>query len=147
MRVLVVSSVGGHLNEILELAPLLREHEVALVVNDDVQLPDFPFARVYQIVHAERDWKVLFNFCEAARILLAERPDVIASSGAGPAVPVALLGRLMGARVVFVESAAAIEKPTLTGRLMYRIAHDFFFQWPSLQRFFPRGRCVPVVFR
>lgn len=147
MRILVVSSVGGHLNEILELAPILRKHEVSLVVNDDVQLPDFPFARVYRIMHAERDWRVLYNFCELSRILLAERPEIITSAGAGPAVPAAILGRMLGARIVFLESAAAVDRPTLTGRLIYWFANDFFFQWPALRRFFPRGRYAPVVFR
>jgi hypothetical protein len=28
----------------------------------------------------------------------------------------------------------------MTGKLMYRLAHDFFYQWESLGHFFPRGR-------
>ncbi len=62
-------------------------------------------------------------------------------------VPFAVVARvLLGTRIVFLESAAAIVKPTLTGRLMYPLAHDFFYQWPALERFFPRGRLAPVVF-
>ncbi len=147
MRVLVVSSVGGHLTEVMQLAPLFAGHEVVLVVNDRAELPAFPFARVYRIAHAERDWRVLLNFAEAARILRREDPDVIVSAGAGPVVPFAVVARvLLGTRIVFLESAAAIVKPTLTGRLMYPLAHDFFYQWPALERFFPRGRLAPVVF-
>ena len=146
MKVLLVSSVGGHLTEIMQLAPLLRSHEVVLVVNDEAALPDFPFARVYRIAHAERDIRVLWNFIEASRILCFELPDVILSAGAGPAVPVCLLGRLaIGARIVFIESAAAVTRPTLTGRLMYPIAHHFFYQWPRLSRFFPRGMHTSMV--
>ncbi len=148
MRVLLVSSVGGHLTELMELAPVLREHEVILVVNDDVQLPNFPFARVYRIAHAERDWRVLLNLAEAARILAEERPEIIVSAGAGPAVPVALIGKLtIGARVVFIESAAAVTRPTLTGRLMYALSDRFFFQWPGLVRYFPRGELAKLVLR
>ncbi|MFN7132832.1 MAG: hypothetical protein ACK4N5_12175 [Myxococcales bacterium] len=147
MKILLVSSVGGHLTEALELSPLLLGHEVTLVVNDAVQLPDFPFARVYRIAHAERNWKVALNLAEAARILLAEAPDVVLSTGAGPAVPFAIVARyLQRSRVVYLETAAAVARPTLTGRLMYPLAHDFFFQWPALAKFFPRGRLAPVVF-
>jgi beta-1,4-N-acetylglucosaminyltransferase len=147
MKILVVSSVGGHLTEIMQLAPILAGHEVVLVLNDDAALPDFPFARVYRIAHAERDVRVLLNLLEAARILREEDPDIVLSAGAGPAVPVALVARIGSrARVVFVETAAAIKKPTLTGRLMYPIAHRFFYQWPELARFFPQAEKASIHF-
>jgi hypothetical protein len=65
---------------------------------------------------------------------------VILSTGAGPVVPFAIVGRLFfGTRVVFVETLTRVHAPSLTGRIMYRLAHDFFYQWESLRRFFPRG--------
>jgi beta-1,4-N-acetylglucosaminyltransferase len=147
MNVLIVSSIGGHLTEVMRLAPLFAHHRVALVVNDHAALPPFPFAAVYRVAHAERDWRVVLNLAEAARIFDAERPQVLLSAGAGPAVPFAIVARLFtNCRVVYLESASAVTGPTLTGRLMYPIAHDFFFQWPSLKRFFPRGDLARVVF-
>lgn len=147
MKILVVSSVGGHLTEIMQLAPVLARHEVVLVLNDEAALPDFPFARVYRIAHAERDARVLVNFLEAARILRAEDPDIVLSAGAGPAVPVALVARLCTrARIVFIESAAAVARPTLTGRLMYPIAHRFFYQWSAVAHFFPRAEKASIHF-
>jgi len=146
-KILIVSSVGGHLDEILVLAPALRGHEVTLVVNERCDLPAFPFRRVYRICHAERDWRVAKNFAEAARILVAEDPDILLSAGAGPVVPFALLARAFGrAKVVFVETAAAVTAPSLTGRLMYLLAHDFFYQWTPLARYFPRGKLARLVF-
>ncbi len=146
-KVLIVSSVGGHLTEVMQVRAALEGHRVYLVVNDEVQLPDFPFEAVYRIAHAERDWRVVWNLVEAAVILDEVRPDVILSTGAGPVVPFALLGRAIpGLRVVFIESAAAVERPTLTGRIMRRLAHDLFYPWESLARYFPRGRLLNVVF-
>ncbi len=147
MKILIVSSVGGHLTEIMQLAPVLSGHEVVLVVNDETTLPDFPFARVYRIAHAERDLRVLYNFWESARILKEEDPDIVLSAGAGPAVPLSLLARIgTRARIVFVESAAAIKRPTLTGRLMYPIAHHFFYQWSALRSFFPKAERASIHF-
>ncbi len=147
MRILIVCSVGGHFTEVMQLAPLLRDHEVTLVVNDEVALPDFPFRAIYRICHAERDARVLLNVVEAARIMKFEKPDVILSTGAGPAVPFAFLARLTGcSRVLFVESASAVTRPTLTGRLVYHVADRFFYQWPELERFFPRGALASVLF-
>ncbi len=147
LRICIVSSVGGHLTEVMHLAPILRDHEVVLVLNDAAPLPDFPFARVYRIVHAERDAKVLYNIFESAQILLHEDPDIVLSTGAGPAVPFALLARLFTrSRIIFIESAAAVSRATLTGRLMYPITHRFFYQWDGVARFFPRGEKASVHF-
>ena len=147
LRICIVSSVGGHLTEVMHLAPILRDYEVVLVLNDAAPLPDFPFVRVYRIVHAERDAKVLYNFLESARILVEEDPDIVLSTGAGPAIPFALLTRLLTrARIVYVESAAAVSHATLTGRLIYPLAHRFFYQWDGVAKFFPRGEKASVHF-
>ncbi|MCA9582843.1 MAG: hypothetical protein KC416_13685 [Myxococcales bacterium] len=142
-----MSSVGGHLDEVMKLEPIFADLEVHLVVNDRCQYPAFPFASIHRIVHAERDWRVLLNFAEAARILAEVKPDVILSTGAGPLIPFAILARLLSpARVVFLESAAAVEKPTLTGRMVYPFAHEVFYQWPTLEKHFRKGHLAHVVF-
>lgn len=145
MKILLVSSVGGHLWEVLQLAPVLQRHKVVLVVNDDLQMPDFPFLRAYRVVHAERNLKVAWNFLEAAAILERERPDLVLSGGAGPAVPFIWLAKLAGIPSVFVESAAAVREPSMTGRLVYPFVDRFFFQWPRLARFYPRGSLAMIV--
>lgn len=144
MKICIVSSVGGHLREVLQLLPALAGHEVFYILNDQTSVA--LEGRVYRIAHAERDWRVLWNFYEAGRILRRERPGVILSAGAGPAVPVAMVGKALGARVVFVESFAAVRRPTLTGRIMYRVADDFFYQWESLRAYYPRGRYEGPIF-
>ncbi len=147
MKVLIVCSVGGHFTEVMQLAPVLQGHQVSLVVNDEVALPDFPFEAVYRICHAERDWRVAINFVEAARIMAFEKPDLILSTGAGPAVPFAVLARVTRqSRFLFVESASAVTHPTLTGRLVYLLADRFFYQWPQLRRHFPHGEQASVLF-
>jgi hypothetical protein len=46
---------------------------------------------------------------------------------------------LFAAHIVFVETITRIHRPSLTGKIMYRLADRFFYQWDSLQRFFPKG--------
>src|SRR3989442_13081447 len=139
MKIAVVSSCGGHLTEVRALALAYRHLRHFFVVNDRIELPSDMQDRTYFISHSERDWRTLLNFIEAFRILKRERPDVILSTGAGPVVPFAIVGRfLFGTRVVFIETITRIRRPSLTGRLMYRIAHHFFYQWEELGRFFPR---------
>lgn len=68
------------------------------------------------------------------------------TTGAGVAVPFAIVGWLAGINIVYIESMARIVKPSLTGRLIYPMATHFFVQWPDLKKFFPRATCHGTVF-
>jgi len=141
VKICIVSSCGGHLTEVRCLKPAYRDYEHFYVLNDRVLLPEDMQGKTHFIAHSERDWKFFLNLWEAWRILRRERPQVILSTGAGPAVPFAIVGRLLfGTRVVFVETITRVHEPSLTARIMYRLAHDFFYQWESQRAFFPKAR-------
>lgn len=140
MKVCVVSSCGGHLTEIRELLPVYGKYDHFYVIAKRIELPRDMQGRTYFIRHAERNLYLLVNFMEAWKILRRERPDVILSTGASPVVPFAIVGRLFfGVKVIFIETLARIERPSLTGRIMYRLADRFFYQWETLRSFFPKG--------
>ena len=142
MKTCVVSSCGGHLTEVRVLMPAYAGEAHFYVLNDKAMLPQDMVGRTYFIAHSERDWKFLLNLWEAFAILWKERPTALLSTGAGPAVPFALVGRfLFGTRVVFIETMTRVDHPSMTGRIMYRLAHDFYYQWPQLAKFFPKGMC------
>ena len=139
-KVCIISSCGGHLTEVRCLRSAYSECEHFYVLNDRVLLPPDMVGKTRFIAHSERDWKFLLNLWEAFLILWSERPSVILSTGAGPVVPFAIVGRLLfGTRIVFVETITRIHRPSMTGRVMYRLAHKFFYQWESLRPFFPKG--------
>lgn len=135
LRILIVSSVGGHLREVLELLPALGRAELRFILNDPSSsvLGELP-GPVATISHAERDLRVAWNLVEVAAILARWRwrPDVLLSTGAGPAVPAALVAKALGAFVLFVETFAAVDRPSLTGRLMAPLSDHLFVQWPTL---------------
>lgn len=131
-KVALVSSVGGHLTELLALRSAYEGLAHFYVFNDVTQFSPPEGVRAYTVAHAERDARVLWNFVEFARIFLRERPTVMLSTGAGPAIPAAIVAKLMGARVVYVETVAAVREPTLTGILMQGLADALYVQWPEL---------------
>lgn len=146
VKLLVVSSVGGHLEEVRQIVSRLEEFEVIWAVNDDELMESRGLSgKTYRIAHAERDWRVLLNLWEAWKIIRTERPDAMLSAGAGPAVSMAVICRVRRIPVIFVESIAQVDAPSLTGRLMYYLANRFFYQWPELSGFFPRGECVGLL--
>ena len=145
-KVCLVSSCGGHLAELRALHEAYEDLDHFFVVNDQIELPGDMKGRTYFIVHSERDLKTLVNVFEAFRILRRERPDVILSTGAGPAVPFAVVGKLLGIPNIFVEISAQVYKPSLTGRIMYKLADHFYYQWPALSNFFPRATYGGLLF-
>lgn len=129
------------MTEVRALLPVYRRYRHFYVLNDKALLPADMEGRTFFIAHSERDWRFFLNLWEAFRIFLRERPQLILSTGAGPAVPFALVGRyLFGCRVIFVETITRIHAPSMTGKIMYHLAHDFYYQWPTLASFFPNGR-------
>ena len=89
---------------------------------------------------------LLRNSVVAWRVVREVRPKVVLTTGAGIAVPFAWVARLHGATVVYVESLARIEGPSLTYRLIAPIAARRYVQWPELAEKLPRSRFVGNVF-
>lgn len=121
------------------LRPVYQRYDHFYVVNEKIELPADMRGATYFIRHAERDYRLLANLWEAWQIIRRERPTLLLSTGAGPIVPFVLVGKLFGVRSIYIESAAQVRSPSLTGRIMYWIADRFFYQWPELVRWFPRG--------
>ena len=146
MKICIVSSVGGHLTEIRALIPLYGMYDHFYILNDRVPLPKDMAGKTLFIRHSERDWRFFLNLWEAWDILKRERPNLILSTGAGPIVPFSLIGHFLKIPTIFIESFTRIKRPSLTGRIMYCLATRFFYQWKSLERFFPKGvYCGPLV--
>lgn len=86
------------------------------------------------------------NTLLAVRVLRKERPDLIVSSGAAVAVPFFLVGKLIGAKTVYVEVFDRVDAPTLTGRLVRHITDLFVVQWPEMEAVYPGSVNLGSVF-
>ena len=138
-KICIVSSCGGHLADVRVLRPAYEQYEYFYVLNERILLPPDMEGKTYFISHSERDWLFFVNLWEAWSILRKERPDVILSTGAGPVVPFALIGKLLGIPNIFVEISAQVTTPSLTGWIMYFLADRMFYQWKTLERHFPKA--------
>ncbi len=118
VRVLFACSAGGHLAQLLRLEPWYRDHDVRWVTFD---LPDavslLPDDAVVWAYHpTTRSLKNLVrNAALAVREIARTRPQLIVSSGAAIAVPFFWIGKLFGAKTVYVEVIDRIDTRTLTG--------------------------------
>jgi beta-1,4-N-acetylglucosaminyltransferase len=148
-RVLLVASSGGHLLQLRQLASLWTPDERSWVTfqrsDAESMLAGETITWAYHPTNRNAT-NALRNLRLAWRLIKHDRPRAIVTTGAGVAVPFAIIGWLAGVNIIYVESMARIARPSLTGRLIYPLANHFFIQWPDLQRFFPRARCYGTVF-
>src|SRR3990167_9920233 len=144
-KIALVTSCGGHLTEIRALKSVYSIYDHFYVLNDKAILANDMSNKTYFITHSERDWKFFKNLWEAFVIIRKEKPSVLMSTGAGLIIGFCLVGKLFGIKTIFVESLAAVKKPTLTGRVMYYLADFFYYQWPHLNKYFPKGECIGTL--
>lgn len=79
-------------------------------------------------------------------VAIVEKPDVVITTGAGVVVFVCVFAKVLGAKLIFIESMARIERPTLTARMLYPFADLFFVQWPGLLKCFPKAKYAGRLF-
>ncbi len=135
-RVLAVSSGGGHWIELLRLLPSLDGCDVVFATTNPGLQRDVGGARFYVITDATR-WNklgIVFLTIRLAHVLLRERPDVIISTGAAPGYVAVRLGRLLGAKTIWVDSIANVDELSLAGQLAGRHANLWLTQWPHLSK-------------
>lgn len=132
--ILAVASGGGHWIELLRLRPALANHHVAYVTvraDYQVDVQGCPFHRVNDAT----GWNYLGSLqllLHMAFIVLKLRPDVVISTGAAPGYFAIRLGKLLGARTIWVDSLANVEELSRAGRLAGPHADLWLTQWPAL---------------
>jgi UDP-N-acetylglucosamine:LPS N-acetylglucosamine transferase len=70
---------------------------------------------------------------------MKEKPDCIISTGALITYPICLLGKMMGKKIIYIESFARVDRPSLTGKFMYKVADLFIVQWEELLKHYPKA--------
>jgi UDP-N-acetylglucosamine:LPS N-acetylglucosamine transferase len=100
---------------------------------------DVPGSRLHVVTDANQ-WERLRTLrlaLEMLVIVLRERPQVVVSTGAAPGFFALLFGRLLGARTIWLDSLANVDRVSLSGRMVRPFAGLWLTQWPELAR--PEG--------
>lgn len=133
MRIVGISSGGGHLTELItvieHLPPLIAviTEKGAVSRNSDSSLPLQPIKDPHRSPIG-----FIINTMQAFRYVFHYKPDVVISTGAGMTVPFFLIARVSGASCIYIETGARISTPSMTGRLLYHFASLFIIQSKGL---------------
>lgn len=127
-HVLVVSSRGGHLRQAQALSSALQGYHVTQIIAGercDTLVPD---------CNARTPLRALVALLRLAVLMARCRPDVVISTGALPGALAIMVGRVIGARTIWIDSVANAERMSLSGRCVRPFAELWLTQWPSVAR-------------
>nr|WP_199704151.1 PssD/Cps14F family polysaccharide biosynthesis glycosyltransferase [Butyrivibrio sp. XB500-5] len=149
MKVCLVGSSGGHLTHLYMLKPFWenkdrfwvtfdKEDARSLLENERMIPCYYPTNRSIK--------GLIINTVLAFRVLKKERPDLVISAGAAVAVPFFYVGKLYGAKCIYIEVFDRIDKPTMSGKLVYPVTDRFIVEWEEMKKVYPGAINLGSVF-
>jgi exopolysaccharide biosynthesis glucuronosyltransferase PssD len=138
-KLLAVSSGGGHWVQLLRITPAFEDCEVTFVTVHESYRAQVPNHKFYVVNDANR-WNKLALVKAAFRlawIVWNEKPNILVSTGAAPGYIALRLGRMMGARTIWLDSIANVDELSMSGRIIGGCADLWLTQWAHLAR--PEG--------
>lgn len=149
LKVCLVGSSGGHLTHLYMLKEFWQNKEHFWVTFDKEDAKSLlKNEKIYYCYYPTN--RNLKNFIKntflALKVLYLEKPDLIISSGAAVAVPFFWLGKLMGVKTIYIEVFDRIDKPTLTGKLVYLVTDKFIVQWEEMKKVYKKAINLGSIF-
>lgn len=135
LKICLAASAGGHLNQLLKLMDSWAGHDTVYVTTTEVVRGKLSnFGRVYVVgeCNRQRPFRVLKVLLKCFKVVFYEKPDVVISTGAAVGCITCFLGRIIGAKVIWIDSITNVQRLSLSGRMVRHISDLFFVQWPEL---------------
>lgn len=149
LKICLVGSSGGHLTHLYMLKPFWKNKNRFWVTFDKEDAKSLlENEKVYPCYYpTNRSIKALIkNLKVAYKVLKKEKPDLIISSGAAVAVPFFYIGKIMGAKLIYIEVFDRLDKPTMTGRMVYPITDKFIVQWEEQRKVYKKAINLGSIF-
>ncbi len=153
-RVLFISSTGGHLDELLKLSPLFNKYDSYLVTEKTKSNKNInrKFKNVSFLIYGTKKhilsypFKLLLNCFISLFLFIRIRPKFIITTGTHTAGPMCCIGKILGAKIVYIETFANVYSQTVAGKFIYKFADLFVVQWEEMLKFYPKAEYWGWIF-
>lgn len=147
MKVLLISSTGGHFQALLKLHTFWRKHDCCWVT--------FKSGSTEQILSGEKVYwangptnrnlpNLIRNFWLAFQVIRQEQPQLVLSTGAGVAVPFIVIAKLAGIQTAFIESFTRVKELSLSAKLVLPFLDVVYVQWQQLANKYPKAELIKL---
>lgn len=164
--VMFACNQGGHFSQLIALNELFSKYESILVTDNVRATKDMPVLKnitSIEIIEGEARQRrkqkhdssgsrwtfigvYIKSFFYCGKIWMKHRPKVIISTGSNIAVPLFIIGKLHGSKIIFIETRAKVYAKSMTGILVRHLADQIFVQWPEMLTFYPEAKyCGTLV--
>ena len=135
LRICLAASAGGHISQLLKLSQCWEGHRTFCVTTTKVveeQIRKYGSVYIVGECNHQHPLRVLATLTRCLKAVVRERPDVVISTGAAAGCITCFLGKLLGAKVIWLDSITNVNRISLSGRLVRPIADLFLVQWRHL---------------
>lgn len=155
MRVLFISSTGGHFTEMMQLKELFKKYDYYIVTEktkSTTYLKEQYKKKIHYLVYGTKDhffsyiFKFAYNIFKSIYLYFKIHPDYIITTGTHTAGPICYLGKIFGSKIVYIETFANMNTKTITGKLIYPIADLFVVQWEDMLKLYPKAKYGGWIF-
>lgn len=140
LKICVGASAGGHMNQLLNLLgastnwPQRPSFYVTTLPQLAEKLETYGVTYVIGECNRLHPLMTIVVFVKALKLVFSERPDVVITTGSLPLAMVCLAAKMLGAKIVWIDSIANVEKFSMSGAMVRRFADLFLTQWPELAK-------------
>lgn len=142
LKLCFAASSGGHYEQLMMLRPLMERYDSIVLTEKTAYGAGASGMKMYYVSQVNRReplcaLKLIGISFHCLWIYLKERPDAIICTGVLAMIPMCLIMKVFGKKLIYIESFAKVTSPTLSGKLLYKYADQFYVQWESMKKFYP----------
>ena len=131
-KICFAASSGGHFEQISMLRPLMNKYESFVVTEHTEYRATIKNEKMYYVHQVNRKevsfpfWMVV-NAVKSIIIFLQEKPDIVITTGVLAMIPLCLIAKLFGKKLIYIESFAKVSSPTEQEDFYINLRIDFMF--------------------
>ena len=147
-KILFISSTGGHFSELMQLRSIMKKCNYRIITEktDTNKSLKRKFRTKIDFLLYEtkkRPFRYFFiliaNSFISLYYYLKFRPQVIITTGTHTAGPMCCIGKILGSKIIYIETFANRYTKTATGKILYYIADEFIVQWEEMLKVYPKA--------
>lgn len=144
IKICFAASSGGHYEQLLMLMPLMKKYESFVITEETLYKVNVKNEKTYYMKQVNRREKtviprMIINTFRSFKIFLKEKPDVVICTGVLAMIPICLIVKIAGKKLIYIESFAKVTSATQSGKLLYKFADQFYVQWEQMLNIYPKA--------
>jgi UDP-N-acetylglucosamine:LPS N-acetylglucosamine transferase len=143
-KVCFAASSGGHYEQLIMLKPLMEKYDSFVLTEETLYETKIKDEKMYYLKQVNRKEKsfiprMVVNTIQSIKIFLKEKPDFVICTGVLAMIPICLISKLAGKKLIYIESFAKVTSATQSGKLLYKLADQFYVQWEQMLEIYPKA--------